>query len=137
MTRNPEKTPHVKPRDKTVLLVEDDPLIVSMLEQKLAAKGYAVSRAMSEPEIDMVLEEHDVDLVLLDIMLPDLNGLTILKKIKEDPRYKSIPVLVISNLGQREDIERGLQGGAADYIVKANTYPDEIVERVEKLLARK
>ena len=120
-----------------MLLVEDDPLIVSMLEQKLAAKGYAVLRALSESEIDMVLEEHDVGLVLLDILLPDLNGLTVLKKIKEDPRYKSIPVLVISNLGQREDIERGLQGGAADYIIKANTYPDEIVERVEKLLARK
>ncbi|MDP3735031.1 MAG: response regulator [bacterium] len=118
----------------TVLLIEDDLMIADMLRQKLATKQYVVLIATSEPEIDAVLEEHAVRIILLDILLPGLNGLSILKKVKEDPRYKDIQVLIISNLGQREDIERGMAGGAAGYFVKANTYPDEIVTKVDALL---
>ncbi len=129
--RQAADTPHPS---KTILLIEDDPMISFMLEQKLAAKHYRIAKAVSEPEIDAILEERTVSLILLDILLPDLNGLMILKKVKEDSRYRGIPVVIISNLGQREDIERGLAGGAVDYIIKANTLPDEIVKKVEKLL---
>jgi len=117
-----------------VLLIEDDPLIEDMLRQKLTQKQYAVLTAVSELEIDAALEDHPIRLILLDILLPDLNGFSILKKVKSDRRYKDIPVLIISNLGQREDIERGMAGGAVGYIVKANTLPDEIVAQVEALL---
>jgi len=118
----------------SVLLIEDDPLIEDMLRQKLTQKQYAVLTAVSELEIDAALEDHPIRLILLDILLPDLNGFSILKKVKSDRRYKDIPVLIISNLGQREDIERGMAGGAVGYIVKANTLPDEIVAQVEALL---
>ena len=121
----------------TILFVEDDPLIADMLRQKLAEKQYTILSAVSERDIDAALAEQRVDLILLDILLPDLNGLSILKKVKEDPRYKDIPVLIISNLGQREDIERGMAAGAADYIIKAQTYPSEIVKKVEALLKHK
>ena len=136
-TRTEPRAPTQGEHAPTILFVEDDPLIGDMLRQKLAEKQYTILSALSERDIDAALEAQSVDLILLDILLPDLNGFSVLKKVKEDPRYKDIPVLIISNLGQREDIERGMAGGAADYIIKAHTYPSEIVKKVETLLKNK
>ena len=73
----------------------------------------------------------------MDLILPGIDGFEVLKQIKKDSQVSGIPVLILSNLGQREEIERGLNLGAADYLVKAHFTPDEIIDKVKKVLAKK
>ncbi len=70
-------------------------------------------------------------MLLLDLILPGIDGFEVLSKIKEEPATASIPVVILSNLGQREDVERGLKLGAVDYLVKAHFTPNEIIEKVK------
>ena len=76
-----------------------------------------------------------VDLVLLDIILPGVNGFEILKRLKEDPTIAHIPVMMLTNLGQKSDMERGQELGAEEYMVKAQYTPKEIVDRIKQLFA--
>ena len=77
-----------------------------------------------------------MDVILLDLVLPDEHGLTLLRELKKSDQFRHIPVLITSNLGQQEEIEQGLKAGAIDYIVKTNTVPGEIFEKVEALLQK-
>jgi CheY-like chemotaxis protein len=80
------------------------------------------------------LETEKPDLVLLDLILPGIDGFEVLAKIKQDPSLTSIPVIILSNLGQKEDVDRGLKLGATDYLIKAYFTPKEIVEKVRGVL---
>lgn len=120
-----------------ILLVEDDTILADYLERKFTQKGYKVFRANNASEAKRALTEHKIDLVLLDIILPDVDGLQFLQELKKDENIKDIPVIIISNLGQEEEIERGKQAGAADYIVKSDTVPGDILKKVETLLQKK
>ncbi len=117
-----------------VLLVEDDPTMSETLAQKFIQRKYKVSKTMNTQEAKKVLERDAVDIILLDLILPDVSGFSFLEELKRDARFKDIPVMIISNLGQQEEVEHGLNLGAIDYIVKANTVPGEIVEKVERFL---
>jgi len=90
---------------------------------------------MGQKQLKKVKEEK-YRIVLLDLVLPGVDGFEILKKIKEDPKTKGISVIILSNLGQQEEVERGLRLGAEDYLIKAHFTPDEIISKIQKILKR-
>ncbi len=120
-----------------ILIIEDDLILVELLESKFRQHGYRISRAFNVAEARLILKGGDVDLILLDIILPDMDGFMFLSELKRDASFKGIPVMVISNLGQKEEIEKGLKAGAVDYIIKANVLPTEILKKVEAVLTDK
>lgn len=121
---------------KKVLCVEDDAFLLSLISGKLTETGFAVVTAASgNAGITKAKLEHP-DIILLDIMLPDMGGFAILEKLKGDPDTKDIPVIVISNLGGRDEIAKALRFGAASYVIKSNIVPDEIAELVETEIAK-
>jgi two-component system, OmpR family, phosphate regulon response regulator PhoB len=119
---------------KKILIVEDDTFMGSLLERKFQQKDFQIARVASVDEARKIVESGPVSLILLDIILPGTDGITFLKELKLNPQFKSIPVIFTSNLGQQEEIERGLAEGAVDYVVKAHTTPGEIVQKVENIL---
>jgi two-component system, OmpR family, phosphate regulon response regulator PhoB len=119
---------------KTILIVEDDAFMGSLLERKFEQKNFQISRALSVDEARKILEAEKISLILLDIILPGTDGITFLKELKLNQQFKNIPVIITSNLGKEEEIEKGMAEGASDYVVKAHTTPGEIVEKVEKIL---
>lgn len=122
---------------RTILLVEDDFLLVGLLEQRFLEAGYRVAKAVDAAQARRVLETGAIDAVLLDMVLPGMDGFSFLTEMKKHERWRAIPVVVISNLGQQEEIEKGIRLGAADYLVKANISPLDIVQKVEHLLKNK
>ncbi len=131
----PEETPQPTEPQKTILLVEDDKFLRELLSKRLRDEKFIVFDVIDGEEAFKVLDKEKIDLVLLDIILPGVNGFEILKRLKEDPTIAQIPVMMLTNLGQKSDMERGQELGAEDYMVKAQYTPREIVERIKKLFA--
>jgi DNA-binding response OmpR family regulator len=117
-----------------ILIIEDDKFLRELIAKKLTEEGFVVEEAMDGEEGLRKSKEVKPNLVLLDLILPGIDGFEVLAKIKQDPETKSIPVIILSNLGQREDIERGIKLGAFDYLVKAHFTPGEIIEKVRNAL---
>ena len=121
-----------------ILLVEDDPMIVKMYQRKLKMDDFELVIAFNGQEGLDALKTYQPDIVLLDIMMPKMNGLETLKILKQDERYKDIPVVILTNLGDRaEDMQKCKELGAEDYWVKANMSLEEISRRVKEILAKK
>lgn len=119
---------------KTVLLVEDDEMLNAMYKAKFEKEGYTVLTAFNGGEgIKTALAQHP-DVILLDIIMPKMDGFVALKKIKKNEELKNIPVILLTNLGQEEDIKKGKDLGATDYFIKANHTPQEVVDKVKKLI---
>ena len=119
-----------------ILLVEDDPLMIRMYQRKLLNDGYEVEIAINGEEGLVKIRSFVPDLVLLDIMMPKLNGLQVLERMKADPSISKIPVVILTNLaGSQEDIERGLELGAVAYLVKSAYRPDQVLGKVKEVLA--
>lgn len=120
---------------KNILLVDDDPLVVRMYQNRLSNDGYAVRTASNGEEALIQVMKEKPDLILLDVMMPKMNGVETLKALKVDPNMKDIPVIVLTNLGDNpEDIENAKKLGALDYLVKAETTPKKLSERVEQVV---
>jgi len=119
-----------------ILIIEDDKFLRELITRKLSAENYEIIEAIDGEEGLKKLKERKPDLVLLDLILPGIDGFEVLSKMKDDPVLASIPVIILSNLGQREDVEKGLKLGAVDYLVKAHFTPNEIVEKVKNSLAK-
>lgn len=119
---------------KTILIIEDDVFLSELMAKKLKDSGFKVVKAIDGQEGLEKAASAKPNLILLDLILPGMDGFEVLKRLKSNPGTDSIPVIILSNLGQREDIERGFDLGAQDYLVKAQFTPDEIVERVKKPL---
>ena len=97
-------------------------------------ENYEIVEAIDGEEGLKKIKETKPDLVLLDLILPGIDGFDVLSKIKDDPALASIPVIILSNLGQREDVEKGLRLGVVDYLVKAHFTPNEIIAKVKTAL---
>ncbi len=122
-------------KGKTVLIVEDDTFILEVITKKLQAKGFTVVGANDAHAGWQTLKSQPVHLVLLDILLPGgTNGFLFLRDAKKDESVKNIPVVILSNLAEKKDIEQGLSLGAVDFLVKANHTPNEVIEKVEQVL---
>ena len=117
-----------------ILLVDDDRLMVKMYQGKFEDDGYEVAVATNgELGIDKALE-FKPDLILLDIMMPKVNGLEMLKRLKEKETTKKIPVILLTNVGSEEDAKHGLSLGAVAYLVKAHYDVKDIVKKVKEVL---
>ena len=117
-----------------ILLIEDDKFLRELIIQKLGKEGFDVSEA-SEGETGLLkMKEERPDLVLLDLILPGIDGFEVLSRMKKDTELKSVSVVILSNLGQKDDVQKGMDLGADDYLVKAHFTPGEIVEKIRAAL---
>ena len=120
-----------------ILIVEDDLFIRELYERQLVLAGYQVATAADGPEGLTKINEFQPNLLLLDIMLPQMNGLDLLKTIKANEQTKGIPVILLTNLGQDSVIKEGFSLGADGYLIKSAYTPDQIIEEVKKFLSPK
>ena len=123
-----EKTP------TKVLIIEDDQRINKVYMAKLSVEGITVMTALDGEEGLRKIYSEKPDLILLDLMLPQKSGFEILKEIKQDPKVKDIPVLILSNLAQEKEVEKGLELGAEDYLVKTDYSIQQVMEKIKKAL---
>lgn len=126
--------PDTRPK-RTILIVEDDPFLLSMYVTKMELSEYGVLQAPDGKQALKLALEKAPDLILLDILLPEMDGFEVLKSLRENSKGKEIPVILLTNLGQKEEIEKGLALGACDYLIKAHFTPQEVMQKVEKVLS--
>ena len=119
---------------KKILVIEDDKFLRELISQKLLHEGYDITEATDGEKGLEAVKKEKPDLVLLDLILPGVDGFEVLAKIKEDSIMAQIPVIILSNLGQKDDIEKGLKMGAVDYLIKAHFTPAEIIEKIRVVL---
>ena len=117
-----------------VLLIEDDKMIIDMYTLKFTQEGFDVMQAENGAEGLKAAEKVNPDVILLDIILPQMDGFTVLKSLKEKDELKDIPVVLLTNLGQDGDVKKGLELGANDYLIKANFTPAQVVDKVKSVL---
>lgn len=122
-----------------ILLVEDDVILVEMYQAKFELEGHVVHVATNGEECLEMLQSYTPELILLDILMPKLNGFHVLKEIKKQPHLRQIPIILLTNLGEAEvDMNRELASalGVSDYLIKSRHTPDEVVEKVVKVLKK-
>lgn len=117
-----------------IFLVEDDPFLVDIYSTKFKKLGYDVVNSAGGEEIIAKLQEAKPDVLILDIVLPNIDGWEILRRVKADDRLKGLKVIILSNLGQEEEIKKGMELGAVKYLVKAHLNPSEVIEEIRKIL---
>ncbi len=121
--------------EKYVLIVEDDPFYSKIYKTKLGKESLNAKLASNGNEAVKVIKESGTPtLILLDLIMPGKDGFETLKDLKADPAMKDIPVIVLSNLSQEEDVKRVMDMGATEYLIKANTPIQEVVDRIKKAL---
>lgn len=118
----------------SVLIVEDTELLRRMYSDRIAQEGYRVLTAADGLEALSVLRGDTPDLILLDLIMPKMSGLEVLDLIKRDPRLCRIPVLILTNLGQEEDMQRAVEMGAIDYLIKNEVRPNDVAEKITAVL---
>lgn len=121
-------------RTALLLIAEDDQFYANLYKTKLEKEGFAVVISTNGSETMQLIEKNKPNLIILDIVMPELDGFEVLKQLKQKPDFKNVPVIVLSNLGQQEDIDRALSLGAFRYIVKSNVSIHDMVESVEEAL---
>ena len=120
---------------KTILLVEDDPFLIDIYTTKFKEAGFSVEVASDGEEgLRKLSNEEKFDLLVLDIVLPKVDGWEILKKIESNEKLKKLKIVVLSNLGQKGEVEKGLKLGATKYLIKAHYTPSQVVEEIKEML---
>lgn len=118
---------------KQVLLVDDDITLSEMYAERLKTAGYEVT-VVHDGEQGLESAKAKPDIILLDIMMPKMNGLDVLKKLKADSELENIPVILLTALIQELDKVKGLKGGAVEYYVKSETMPRDLINRIDEIL---
>jgi len=119
---------------KTILLVEDDPFVVDIYSTKLESAGFSVEVAEDGEEALRKLKEKKPNLMILDIVLPNIDGWELLKMIRTEMGMEDLKVVVLSNLTQKEEVQKGSALGVIRHFVKANFTPSEVVEEIKKII---
>ncbi len=114
-----------------VLIAEDDHFLSSLLKARLEKENFSVKQTFDGEETLSVLKEFEPDLIVLDLIMPRLSGFEFLEKISIDPQYNQIPVIVVTNLGQDNDVQKAKQLGVEEYFVKAKTSIDDLVTTIK------
>ena len=118
----------------TILLIEDDSFLISMYSTKFEIEGFNVISANNGEKGLEAVNKNKVDIILLDILMPKMNGFEVLENLKKQQKTAKIPVILLTNLNQKDEIDKGLALGADDYLVKAHFMPSEVVNKIEKIL---
>jgi len=119
---------------KKVLLIEDEEMLAEMYKMKFEGEGFSfLASRDGESGIELAKKEKP-DIILLDIIMPKMDGFSVLKALKDDSDTKKAKIILLTNLGQEEDVKKGKSMGADDYLVKANFTPAQVVEKVRKVL---
>ncbi|MBI2415290.1 MAG: response regulator [Candidatus Kerfeldbacteria bacterium] len=117
-----------------VLLIEDDDFIARMYAKKFTLEKF-VTMVANDGEAGLMLAKKELpNIILLDIMLPKMNGWEVLEQLKRDPSTQAIPVILLTNIGAPEDIQKGFDLGAVDYLIKAHFIPDEVVKKINSIV---
>ncbi len=119
-----------------VLIVEDEQTLLDMYSLKLSKENFEVIKAADGQEGLEKAKSEKPDIILLDIMLPKIDGFQVLKNLREMKGFKNVPIIMLTNLGQNEDKQKGKQLGATDYLVKADTTPTDVVEKINSLIKK-
>jgi len=125
-----------KRRAATILLVDDDLLFQRTYRAHLTDEGYDVRLASDGEQALEQMQASPPDLVLLDLLLPRTSGYDVLERMRANPALAKIPVIVLSNRGEPEDLKRGAELGATDYFVKFNARPKEVLWKIRQVLAK-
>lgn len=125
-----------QPINKKIMWVEDDLFLSDMIARKCAANKCNLMHATNADSTFDLLKKDTPDIIILDILLPGKNGYEILEELKKNEVTKNIPVVILSNFGQKEEIEKGLQLGAEKYLIKATLTLDEILTEVNQVLKK-
>lgn len=133
----PDEAAKKKTSEVKILVVEDDPFLSSLAVGRLEKEGYKISLVTDGVQALKALEREIPDLMLLDLIMPGMSGFEVLKKIKTDPRYDAIAVIIFSNLGQEHEIEESKKLGADDFLVKVRFTLKEVVDKINALLKKK
>jgi DNA-binding response OmpR family regulator len=118
---------------KKVLIVEDDKFLANAYRVKLTKAGFDIQMAHDGEQVFTVLQTFQPDLIILDLVMPKKDGFSVLTELKKTPTLQDIPVIIASNLGQQEDIERGKSLGAIGYIIKTDLSLDDLVVKINEV----
>lgn len=121
--------------DKVILIVDDDPSLLEMYVERIKVEGAIVLEAKDGEEAIRAVKDNHPAAILLDIMMPKLNGFEVLKNLKSDPEMAKIPVIILTALADDQKKHQGLALGAADFIVKSETLPIDVIEKLRKIIA--
>lgn len=119
---------------KNILLIEDDPFLIDIYITKLKEAGFGVEVAKDGQTALKLLKRKKYDLLILDIVLPHIDGWEILERIKKQKELKDLLIVILSNLGQKQEVKKGLDLGATKYLIKAHYKPSEIIEEIKEIL---
>ncbi|OGH86530.1 MAG: hypothetical protein A2493_03140 [Candidatus Magasanikbacteria bacterium RIFOXYC12_FULL_33_11] len=117
-----------------VLLVEDDTFLGNIYKTKFELEKFKIIVATDGQEGLEMAKKKKPDIILLDVLMPKMDGFTVLENLKKDKNLAQIPVILLTNLGQKDDVEKGLELGAVDYLIKAHFKPSETVDKVKDIL---
>ncbi|MBU4023065.1 response regulator [Patescibacteria group bacterium] len=117
---------------KNILIVEDEELLLNLLKKKLEELNYKVLIAKDGITGFKAIQENELDLILLDVVMPKMGGFELLEKMGEDETIKKVPVIIISNSGQPVEIEKAKKLGVSDWLIKTEFDPQEVVDKVIK-----
>ncbi|MDO8499377.1 MAG: response regulator [bacterium] len=117
-----------------VLVVEDDVFLADIYKKKFEMEGFKVTVSDNGEKGLADIKKKKPDIIMLDILLPKLDGFAVLQQLKADKEAANIPVILLTNLGQKDDVKKGLEMGAVDYLIKAHFKPSEVVDKIRKTL---
>jgi len=117
---------------KKILVVEDEPMLATVLKSRLEKEGFEVFQARDGVEALTNLKQNKYDLVLLDIILPKMSGFEVMESIKSDPNASEVPIVIVSNLGQESDVQKGQMLGAIGYFIKAQLSIEELISKIKE-----
>lgn len=117
---------------KKVLLVEDEQILLELLDKKLRGQGYDVSLASDGEEGLRLARQVIPDIIILDILMPKMDGFAMMTELQKDENLKKIPIIIVSNSGQTVELSRARQLGAKDWLVKTEFDPQEVIEKIKK-----
>ncbi len=123
-----------KQKTITTLIVEDDVFLADLYRTKFELEDFQVYVAYDGEKGWEIIKKKQPDLILLDLILPKMSGFDVLEKLKESKKFQDIPVILLTNLSQKSDVDKGLEMGADDYLIKAHFMPSEVVEKIKKMV---
>lgn len=124
-------------KEYKIMIIEDDVFVMDIYQTKLTQEGFQLISAMNGVEAMKKLATETPDLILLDIIMPYMGGLEVLAEIKKDERINKIPVIMLTNLSQKEEVNTAMDLGANDFLIKSHFTPSEVLEKINIILEKK